>query len=277
MKKFTEQETRDFYNHDDIIYRSLWDKEGNCHWGYFPNERTSFLEAMTLLNKKMIKKSLINSKSNVLDMGCGNGNNSFFINKETGAKVTGIDLSDTRIENANSVLKKSSTEVKKKLKFVQGSAIKLPFKDKSFSHVWSQATIYHVHDKQKALKEIARVIKKDGIFIFDDLIKPNKIISKEGQKLVYERLKFNTNFNLVSYQDELQKLGFRMLYARDLSWHYAMSYKKLADLAEKMIKEGKNKEFHPAYKKLINAYRKTWKIMEKGDIGWALFVCKKVK
>ncbi|MEK7648620.1 MAG: methyltransferase domain-containing protein [Patescibacteria group bacterium] len=276
MKKFIEKQTRDFYNGDDMIYRSFWDQQGNCHWGYFPNVKISFLQSMTELNKKMLKLSGITEKSNVLDLGCGNGNNTYFINSKTGARVTGIDLSDTRIENAKKVLSRKSSKVKSNIKFHQGTAILLPFKDKTFSAVWSQATMYHVHDKAMALKEVARVLKKDGVFIFDDLIKPNKNISPQAKKLVYERLLFDTDFDFVSYQQELKNLRFRIMYAEDMSWHYAMSYKKLADIAEEKIKKGENKEFHEEYKKLIVAYRQTWKIMEKGDVGWALFICKKL-
>lgn len=274
MKNFTEKQTRDFYNSEDVIYRSFWDKRGNLHWGYF-YKKLSFLEAMTELNKKMLKLSQIDNKSSVLDLGCGNGNNSFFINEKTGAKVTGLDLSDIRIENANKVLSTKNKWVKNKVKFFQGSATKLPFKEKTFSNVWSQATIYHVHDKKKLLKEVGRVLKKGGIFIFDDLIKPNKIVSKEAEELVYERLLFNTDFNFVSYQQELQKFGFRVIYAEDMSWHLGISYLKLADILQEKIKKGESEQFHETYKKLIFAYRKIWKIMENGDIGWAMFVCKK--
>ena len=276
MKKFTEKQTRNFYNSDDMIYRSFWDKKGNCHWGYFPRKNISFLQSMTELNKKMLKLSNITEKSNVLDLGCGNGVNSFFINQTTDAAVTGIDLSDTRIENAKKVLSEKNRKVKNQIQFLQGSATKLPFRNKTFSNVWSQAAIYHIHDKEKALKEVARVLKKDGIFIFDDLIKPNKNISNEAKKLVYERLLFDTDFNFVSYQQELNNLGFRILYAEDMSEHLGLTYLKLADMAEEKIKNGENREFHIAYKKLIYAYRKTWKIIKQGDIGWALFVCKKL-
>lgn len=276
MKKFTEQQTRDFYNSDDVIYRSFWDKGGNCHWGYFSNDDISFLQSMTELNKRMLHLSHIGAKSNVLDLGCGNGVNSFFISKNFSCKVTGIDLSETRIKNAHDTLAQSDNAIKKKIRFFQGSATTLPFKDKSFSHVWSQATMYHVHNKQKALKELARVLKKGGIFIFDDLIKPNKTVSRDAQKFVYDRLLFKTDYDLVSYQQELHKLGFRMLYAEDLSRHLAMSYKKLALILQDKIRRGLNKAFHQEYKKLITAYRKTRGLTEKGDIGWALFVCKKV-
>ena len=35
MKKFTEKQTRDFYNSDDMIYRSFWDKERKLSLGLF--------------------------------------------------------------------------------------------------------------------------------------------------------------------------------------------------------------------------------------------------
>lgn len=276
MKKFTEKQTRNYYNTDELLYRSLWDKDGNCHWGYFSDATLSPVEAMVELNKKMLKLSGIDSNSNVLDLGCGNGNNSFFIHEKTKTKVTGLDLSDTRIENATQTLSEKNEKIKTMIRFLQGTTTKLPFKDKTFSHVWSQATIYHVHDKKKALREIARVLKRDGVFIFDDVIKPNQVVSKEAEKFVYERLLFDTSFNLVSYQQELQKLGFRVVYAEDMSQHYAMMYAKLADIAEEKIKNEENKEFHKDYKKLITAYRKTWNIVERGDAGWAMFVCKKI-
>jgi ubiquinone/menaquinone biosynthesis C-methylase UbiE len=275
MKKFTEQQTREFYNNDDVVYRSFWDEDGNCHWGYFPTIDTSFKQAMVELNKRMLASSGIDDTSKVLDLGCGNGNNAFFINKKTGANVIGIDLSDTRIKNAHNKLKKTSPKIKNSLKFLQSSATKLPFRNNTFTHVWSQATLYHVYSKKKALQEVFRVLGKKGIFIFDDLIKPNKKISSKAEKLVYERLLFNTDYNLVSYQVELHKLGFRVLYAEDLSEHYALSYLKLADIAEEMIIKNIHPEFHSHYKKLIHVYRETWGLMEKGDIGWAMFICVK--
>lgn len=276
ITKFTEQQTRRFYNSDDTLYRSFWDNNGNCHWGYFPSDSTSFSQAMKELNKKMLDLAQINTTSTVLDLGCGNGINSFFIEKNCACRVTGLDLSDARINNAQEARARCDSNTKKNVRFFQGSATKLPFKDRSFSHVWSQSTIYHIHNKEKALKEIARVLKNDGVFIFDDLIKPNKTVSKGAKKYIYDRLLFNTDFTLVSYQQELVRHGFRMLFAEDLSRHLAMSYEKLADKTEGMIRSNHNKEFHAEYRKLIRAYRETSKLTAKGDVGWALFLAKKV-
>ena len=92
--------------------------------------------------------------------------------------------------------------------------------------------MYHVHDKIKALSEIYRVLQHKGIFVFDDLIKPKKQISKDTQKWVYERLLFDTPFSFRSYQTQLKKTGFEIIQAMDVSEHMSKTYKKLI----KMIK-----------------------------------------
>ncbi len=272
MKTFTEKETKIFYNEDDKIYRSFWDKKGNLHWGYFPQNNISFSEAMIKLNEKMLRLSKIDKESIVLDFGCGNGINSLYIHQKTGAEVAGIDLSDIRIENARKNLTKNN---RNKIHFLRSSGTKLKFKDSTFTHVWSQAAIYHMHDKKRALAEVYRVLENGGFFVFDDLIKPKKKVSKEAEKLIYERLLFDTDYSFKSYQKELEKMGFEVVHAEDLSKHLALSYQKLAELLEKKIKKGGNKPLHEKYRKLIEAYKKMNKFVRKGDVGWALYLAKK--
>lgn len=276
QRKFTESHTREFYNEDDEVYRSFWDKDGNCHWGYFPTKQTSFSRSMQELNRKMLGLAGIDQQSRVLDLGCGNGVNALFLHEETGAQVTGVDLSDIRIENAQTLLASSRPPIRKKVSFQQGSATDLSFDNEEFSHVWSQATMYHVHQKRKALSEISRVLEEGGIFVFDDLIKPNDSVSEDAERHIYDRLLFKTNFNIVSYQQELRRHALRVLHAEDLSEHYATSYRKLAGILRAKVERGENNQFHDRYKDLIIAYEKSAELAGKGDIGWAMFVCKKI-
>ena len=154
------------------------------------------------------------------------------------------------------------------MEFHKASATELPFEEGSFSHVWSQATFYHVPDKKAALQEAFRVLNKDGIFVFDDLTKPKSEISEDAQKYVYDRLLYDTDFNFVSYQETLQEIGFRVVEAYDLSDHLKTSYKCLAELAGRG-----NEEHRERFQYLMKAYNETALATERGEVGWAMFLC----
>ena len=227
--RFTERDTELFYDSEDELYRSFWDEAGSLHWGVFDEHTGSdFLRACANLNHIMTEKGRIDHNSKVLDLGCGNGNTALWLCESQGSWVTGIDLSGVRVGNALGSLARQPDDVKSRLAFKRAFATDLPFDDGTFTHVWSQAAIYHVHDKRKVLQETYRVLGKGGVFVFDDLIKPKPNISEMARQFVYDRLLFDTDFTFDSYQGALRGVGFRVLEAYDLSQHLKTSYQCLA-------------------------------------------------
>ena len=85
--------------------------------------------------------------------------------KAYGCRVTGIDLSGVRVDNAKEMAAQQPEELQRLLRFEHGSATDLPFADGEFTHVWSQATIYHVPDKETALQESRRVLAQGGLLV----------------------------------------------------------------------------------------------------------------
>jgi ubiquinone/menaquinone biosynthesis C-methylase UbiE len=132
-------------------------------------------------------------------MGSGNGNTSSWLCQSARCKVTGIDLSGVRVSNAIKSAKGLPAEVQTRLDFKKASGTDLPFAAASFSHVWSQATIYHIPDKEKTLQEIYRVLEPGGWSIFDDLTKPKAEVSDDARRYVYDRLLFDTDFSFTGY------------------------------------------------------------------------------
>ena len=274
--RFSEAETEQYYDAEDVIYRSVWDADGSVHWGIFDNElngdlsiREQFLAAGIRLNELMVEYGAIGENSRVLDVGCGNGAAATWLCRTTGAHVTGIDLSGVRIANAVESLEKVP-ELSGKLAFEKASATELPFQEGAFTHVWSQATIYHVPDKLKVLEEAYRVLEPGGTIIFDDLIKPRQEISEKSRKFVYDRLLFDTDFSFYSYMDALTGVGFRVLQARDISSHLAQSYTYLSKLAS--IAEGPE-GYQERFDYLADAYMKTVEAINENDLGWAQYLC----
>ncbi|MBI5002722.1 methyltransferase domain-containing protein [Candidatus Woesearchaeota archaeon] len=272
MKRFTERKTEEYYDAEDKIYLSFWDAKGTCHFGLFTDDESHILAAENL-TYFMIKNASINAHSIVLDVGCGDGEGDVQVVRKTGCKLVGIDVSGVRIAHAKQKAKQQKLD--HVLKFFKSSATDLKYRDNSFTHVISQSSIYHVHDKIKALGEIYRVLQHKGIFVFDDLIKPQKQISKDAQKWVYERLLFDTPFSFTSYQTQLKKTGFEIIQAMDISQHMSKTYKKLIKILQDKIANGENSKYHERYAYLIKAYQKTIEATNKKEIGWAIYVCRK--
>ena len=270
--KFTERETESYYDAEDVVYRSIWDADGSVHWGIFDESTgADFLKAGANLNKIMATRAGIGSNSRVLDIGCGNGNACTWLYENYGCEAVGIDLSGVRIEGARERLKGMPADVGARVSFEKASATDLPFETGSFTHVWSQASIYHIPDKEQTLKEAHRVMAKGGILVFDDLIKPRPDISQNAQTYVYERLLFDTSFNFNNYQDTLKETGFEVLEAQDISRHLKMSYLHLSDVAAEQV--GGDHTERSLY--LAHAYKQTALAVDTREIGWALYLCRK--
>ncbi len=269
--RFSERDTERFYDAEDALYRSFWDSEGSLHWGIFDDTTgDDFLKACVNLNRIMALEARIGSQSHVLDLGCGNGNTSIWLAQEWGCQVTGIDLSGVRIDNARADLSGQAESIRERVRFEKCSATDLPFEDGSFSHVWSQATIYHVPDKDTTLKEAHRTLKPGGLMVFDDLIKPKPDISADARKYVYDRLLFDTDYSFQGYQEALEKTGFQVEDARDLSSHLRRSYQHLHMMASQ------KKDLNPeALVPLASAYTQMVAAIEAGDLGWGFYVARK--
>lgn len=105
-------------------------------------------------------KSLVgkNNYKKILDVGCAGGTMAAKVAKVfPDAEITGIDVYPPMIDYA-----------KRKyphMKFLVADAHKLPFKPGSFDLVTCYETIEHVLQPDKVLKELKRVLKKDGTAI----------------------------------------------------------------------------------------------------------------
>ena len=272
VSRFSEEETESYYDAEDAIYQTVWDEDGSVHWGLFDDSTgVDFLRACANLNRIMVDKGRIGQDSRVLDLGCGNGTTAIWLAGHSGGRVTGIDLSGVRVDNALNKRADQEPPLQERLAFEKASATELPFSDDTFTHVWSQAVIYHVPDKRKVLSEAYRVLAPGGIMVFDDLVRPKREITPDAQTYVYDRLLFDTEFSFQSYQQALKDQGFEILEALDLSQHLKQSYLCLSERTPK--DETLDETEH--YQWLTTAYIETAAAVDKNELGWGLFVCRK--
>jgi len=110
--------------------------------------------------EKIVNSVEIKNADKVLDVGCGTG---MFLKllkeKHDGVEAIGIDPDKGALEIATKRLTKF-----KDVKLIRGFGETLPFEDETFDIVFSTLAFHHMPTdiKQKAIKEIFRVLKKGG-------------------------------------------------------------------------------------------------------------------
>lgn len=266
QSRFTEANTEALFDDQerDQRFRSFWDPEGSLHWGYFDNLANARPEDFTPACKRwdeyMLKQSGITSESRVLEVACGNGKAAIWLAQQTGCEVVGIDLSSSYIDNAR---RSASNFPSLRVSFQKESATNLPFENETFTHAWSQGALYHIPELSKALAEAHRVLKKGGIFLFDDLVSPVKEVSEATRKHVYDRLLFEPKFSAETYGDELSQIGFKVLQSKDLSEHLEKSYELVSKLAREK------------YPDLSAAFEKTREAIASRELGWGFYLSQK--
>lgn len=111
----------------------------------------------------------IKSGDAVLDLGSGAGNDCFVARSIVGdtGYVTGLDFTSEMLvlARANN-LKMGYTNVA----FVQGDIEEMPLPDNSYDVVVSNCVLNLVPDKEKAFRQIHRVLKEEGHFCVSDVV-----------------------------------------------------------------------------------------------------------
>lgn len=100
----------------------------------------------------------------ILEIGCGIGETTNLLsNKYKKSYITAIDYD---IEQIN--IAKRNNKLKN-VKFMQGDATNAKFKNSSFDYVIETDVFHHIKDYPKAIKEVCRVLKKNGCFYLIDI------------------------------------------------------------------------------------------------------------
>jgi SAM-dependent methyltransferase len=88
----------------------------------------------------------------VLDVGCGEGDLGERIARELGATVVGVDQSERMVELTRS----------RGLQALVGDVRKLPFENATFDCAVAAWMLYHVREVERAVAELARVLRSGG-------------------------------------------------------------------------------------------------------------------
>ncbi len=159
----------------------------------------------------------------ILDIGSGTGRNANYL-ASLGAKVTGLEISETALALAKARAKEEGVVVDYHLLDI-GSTY--PFKNEQFDVVLDVMSSNSLCEKEREvyLKEVSRVLKKEGNFFV-------KALCKDGDKNAKNLLKMSPSKEKDTYLNKEMGLIERVFSRDDFIATYA-SYFKIVQLLKK--------------------------------------------
>ena len=120
---------------------------------------------------QLIERSGIKRGMRVLDLGCGPGAFTPFVARAVGekGKVYALDIQPKMLEQIRNKLSKPENKNIKNIKLIEGNAYELPFDDSSLDLVYMVTVLQEIPDRNRALHEVKRVLKRGGFLAVTEL------------------------------------------------------------------------------------------------------------
>lgn len=163
-----------------------WTGERYVPWADAP------LTAYEHLHRYRFAREFVKGK-NVLDLACGEGYGSFMFSEDAHC-VIGIDIDDATVRHA------SAKYLRENLKFIKGSITEVPIEEEGmFDIIVCFEALEHITEHNELIKEVKRLLKKDGTFIVST---PNK--SEYSEEQGYKNPFHIKEFYLDEFKDILE-------------------------------------------------------------------------
>lgn len=238
-----------YKNYAEDLYRKIREETYGEDIG-----QTSWLTADEY--RKFFSLLNLSVNHNVLEVASGSGGPAVFMVNETGCHLTGIDINENGVANAEKLA--AENKLSDKMKFsVADASVPLPFDDETFDAIVSIDSINHLKERGNVLKEFNRVLKGGGRLLFTDAVVISGILTNEEIAL-----RSSLGFFLFVPKGENERLlkaaGFHQISTTDvtdniietsLRWHNAREKRK-----EGLIKFEGEEKFHGIQSFLYTTY-----------------------
>ena len=262
---------RDYYDSEeaDDFYSKVWGGE-DIHIGIYDTTE-DIRTASRLAVERMIEKIGPLEGKHVIDLGSGYGGAARVLAGEYGAKVTCLNLSE--VENRRNRRLTEVAGLMDRISVVDGSFDRLSFPSECFDIAWSQDAILHAPRRDLVLREVERVLKKNGIFAFTDPMQADTPQDAAALEPIYDRIHLPDLASISLYRKTLTHLGFEEIEVEELTHQLGRHYERVREV---MLERQKELGLDDAFVDRMGEGLSHWvKGAADGNLSWAIMVFRK--
>jgi len=225
------QTARDYYNSDDAdaFYAEIWGGE-DIHVGLYQSDSEPIRDASRRTVDHLIDRlGEVRKDDVVLDIGAGYGGAARRLVEKFGCRVICLNLSEAENERNREYNKEAG--VSDLIDVLDGSFENIPLDDQSVDHVWCQDAILHSGDRERVLREVDRVLKPGGRFVFTDPMMADTAKTEDLQPIL-DRIHLPDLGSPGFYTEEAKKLGWKDLGYEDLHHQLTNHYTRVLETTQ---------------------------------------------
>ena len=215
----------------------------------------------------------------ILDVGAGTGGSAFFMAKEFGVEVDGVDLSSNMVEIAKEYLAQMPEDVQKKVSFRVEDATTMDYPENHYDLVYSRDTILHIEDKKSLFKNFFRCLKPGGRVVITDYCKGDLTkLGKEDFGQDFKDYVADRGYHLLTvdqYGGVLTAAGFSDVQAQDRTKQFIDILHKELDAFRKIREEVVEEYSVDDFDHICQGWEDKVVRCNGGDQAWGYFVGKK--
>ena len=222
----------DFYESAGLDYEH-WSPGLNMHLGFYrrginPFNREAMLEEM---NVEVARRLQIDpgARSLLIDLGCGMGSIARSVARRLpNSTVKGVTVVPSHVNVASALNVKAKLD--DRIEILQGNYVALPVADGSADGVWAVESACYAAGtgKEDLVREMARVLKRDGRFVVADCFlkcpesELNRFV-RRCYRSACQSWALPAMPNIDSFVAALKRSGFADVIVDDISWRAAPS------------------------------------------------------
>ena len=216
---------------------------------------------------RLMAQAGVQAQDEVLDVCSGMGGPARYLAWKTGCRVTGLDLTRSRVEGATALT--AAAGLSDRVQFVEGNALAMPFKAASFTLAIGQEAFAHIPNKAQLVSECARVLRPGGRLVFSDILRRQPLPQEDARRL-FDGMRFSEIASVDDYAGWLQTHGMRMVHVLDLSEEWTRILRERHAMYQSLQAQTVERLGREHYERYDQAYAHFVGLYQVGVLGGAL-------